>query len=192
MSRGILPDKKPIKPFVKKAPNELWQIDYMEDEPTAIGKVQLVYCLDDYSRSITGGEWFFTKSEGNTLKVLKDAFKNNGLPKAILSDNGSQFKPTSKHEAQTRYQEIMAMLGINTSYSRPYHPQSKGKIERLHSFIQRDFLWEVRDKVRSLEDLNTDDGSDGWLNIMATAIPLLVPRRASLPAPTSSMCGEDL
>jgi transposase InsO family protein len=116
--------------------------------------VQLIYCLDDYSRSITGGEWFFTKSEGNALKVLKDAFKNNGLPKAILSDNGFQFKPTSKHGAQTRYQEIMAMLGINTSYSRPYHPQSKGKIERLHSFIQRDFLWEVRDKVRSLEDLN--------------------------------------
>lgn len=154
MSRGLLPDKKPIRPFVKDAPNTLWQTDWMEDEPTKIGKVHLVVFLDDHSRFLVGGEWFQTKEEENMLKILKDAFLKHGLPERVFSDNGSNFKPTSKPNGQTKYQEILKFLGIKAGFSTPYHPQSKGKVERLFRFIQRDFLWEVRNEIEDLSDLN--------------------------------------
>ena len=154
MSRGLMPDKKPIRPFVKEAPNTLWQTDWMEDEPTKIGKVHLVVFLDDHSRFLVAGQWFKTKEEENMLKVLKRAFEKHGLPERIFSDNGSVFKPTSKPNGQTKYQEILKFLGVKAGFSTPYHPQSKGKVERLFRFIQRDFLWEVRDEIDDLADLN--------------------------------------
>lgn len=154
MSRGLLPDKKPIRPFVKDTPNTLWQTDWMEDEPTKIGKVHLVVLLDDHSRFLVDGQWFKTKGEEDMLKVLKRAFEKYGLPEKIFSDNGSVFKPTSKPNGQTKYQEILKFLGVETGFSTPYHPQSKGKVEKFFQFAQRDFLWEVRDEIESLADLN--------------------------------------
>lgn len=154
MSRGLMPDKKPIRPFVKDTPNTLWQTDWMEDEKTKIGKVHLIAFLDDHSRFLVGSQWFQTKEEENVLKVLKDAFLRYGLPKCVFSDNGSVFKPTSKPNGQTKYQEILKFLGVKAGFSTPYHPQSKGKVERIFRFIQRDFLWEVRDEIEDLTDLN--------------------------------------
>lgn len=154
MSRGLLPEKKPIKPFVKETPNEMWQTDWMEDEKTKIGKVHLIAFLDDHSRYLVGGKFFSSKEEENILRVLKQAFERYGLPKVVFSDNGSVYRPTNKPNGQTKYQEILKFLGVKTGFSTPYHPQSKGKIEKLFRFVQRDFLWEVRDEVESLADLN--------------------------------------
>ncbi len=74
-------------------PNALWQVDLIEDEPTAVGKVQGIVSLDDHSRTCVGGGFFAHKGEENVLAVGIDAVTENGLPVDVLSGNWSRFRP---------------------------------------------------------------------------------------------------
>jgi Integrase core domain len=71
--------------------------------------------------------------------MLWDAFAEHGLPSALLCDNafGTTFevpKTISWFEAR------LIRLGIQPIHGRPYHPQTQGKVERLHGTLQRE-LW---------------------------------------------------
>ncbi len=155
----------PIKPlrkvpqfFERTEPNALRQVDLLEDEKTAIGTVHGVFYLDDHSRYCVGGEFFFDKSEDNVLQVGLDAAVGSGLPMEMLSDNGSQFRVVNEQGREagtkTRYQAGWETLGTKVTFAAPYHPQTKGKEERFNRFVKEDFLDEVRDKVRDLDELN--------------------------------------
>jgi transposase InsO family protein len=67
------------------------------------------------------------------------AFIRCGLPEAILSDRGSQFKP-SRQGGEANYQWYAHQLGIDPLFGQK--PQTKGKIEGLFHFVQRDFVME--------------------------------------------------
>jgi transposase len=144
-------EKKKVERFEKAQPNELWQIDLIEDEPTSFGKVSGVIIEDDYSRNLVELKFFQSKEGKNVLLTTYLAFQENGIPLEILHDGGSQFCPTGK-EGESQFQEVMAALGINLRLAE--RAQIKGKNERLNQFIQRDFLDEVRFKVTNLEELN--------------------------------------
>jgi hypothetical protein len=71
--------------------------------------------------------------------VLWDAFGEFGLPGSMLCDNafGTSYstpKTISWFDAQ------LIRLGISPIHGRPYHPQTQGKVERLHGTFQRE-LW---------------------------------------------------
>lgn len=155
--RGLarIVDRTPIQPFERPQPNDLWQIDLMENEATPFGKVHLVAVLDDRSRYLLAGRFSERRSEEVVLSVLADALERWGRPGAILSDRGKQFRAhESLQGPQVTYQFILDLLGIRAVYARPYHPQTKGKIEKFFQFVQRDFLTEWRFKVGSLDELN--------------------------------------
>ena len=59
-----------------------------------------------------------------------------GLPAMVLSDNGSCFA-TSDPEAGCDFEATMAAIGIRVIHSRPYHPETCGKIERFHQSLKR-------------------------------------------------------
>ncbi len=145
--------------FERAEPNALWQVDLIEEKPTAIGPVHGVFYIDDHSRCCVGGGFFFEKDAENVLQVGVEAVSTHGLPVEILSDNGAQFRPTLPEAraagAKTRYQRGWEALGTTVTFAAPYHPQTKGKEERFNRFVEEDFLTEVRQNVTSLEDLNT-------------------------------------
>lgn len=152
-------DRTPIQRFERPQPNDLWQIDLMEDEEVAFGKVHLTAVLDDRSRYLLAGRFSWSKGEEVVLSVLADALERWGRPAAILSDRGKQFRAhESLQGPQSTYQLILDLLSIKPVYARPYHPRTKGKIEKLFQFVQRDFLSEVRFQVESLEELNAAFG----------------------------------
>ncbi len=71
--------------------------------------------------------------------VLWNAFGEFGLPQSILADNafGSNIavpKTLSWFDAQ------LVRLGITPIHGRPYHPQTQGKVERIHDTLERE-LW---------------------------------------------------
>ena len=53
--------KRAVQRFEREEPNELWQIDLIEKEPTTIGDVYGVPILDDHSRYLVGLRFFLTK-----------------------------------------------------------------------------------------------------------------------------------
>ena len=65
-----------------------------------------------------------------TIEILRTTFAAYGIPKLVVSDNGSQF--TSKEFA-----EFIKGNGIHHIHTAPYHPSSNGAVERSVQSFKR-------------------------------------------------------
>ena len=77
-----------------------------------------------------------SKTSKAVAAELKTIYMENGPPIVLQSDQGSEFKGAVKG--------LCLKLKVKMVHSRPYHPQSRGKIERSHralrSKMEYDFL----------------------------------------------------
>lgn len=125
------------KKFEKEHVNELWIADCMHGPYIMCGKnkckVFLIAAIDDRTRMITGGRFFFHENSISLEILLKEAVSRFGLPHAIYCDNGSLFQ--SSH-----LQLACARLGTALIHSKPYDSPSRGKIERFFRTVRQKFL----------------------------------------------------
>src|SRR5271168_4502505 len=61
---------------------------------------------------------------------------HHGMPASLLSDNGAVFTGSSRG-GKVLFQYELERLGVEFKNSRPYHPQTCGKVERLHQTLKR-------------------------------------------------------
>lgn len=141
--------RDPIIRFEEEIANATWQIDLIEGEETALGKVYALVIVDDHSRYLLGLFFFLTKEAEPILYAVYQVFLRYGLPVRILVDRGSQFYAEG---SQSTFQLAMARLGVEVLYTS--RPQTKGKVEKLNQYVERDFLGVWRKRVQNLEDLN--------------------------------------
>ena len=59
-----------------------------------------------------------------------------GRPERILTDNGAVFTGRYRGRGWVALERELA-LGIGLSHSRPYHPQTCGKVERFHQTLKK-------------------------------------------------------
>jgi len=59
---------------------------------------------------------------------LDTCVANYGLPDSVLSENGPQF-------AAVLWQGVLKVLGADTNYATPCHPQTNGQVERFHKTV---------------------------------------------------------
>lgn len=158
LNRISLPPVKRVERFEAQEPNDLWQIDIMGKTCfPLIGDLYLICSIDDHSRFIPYGQWFYRKFAINLYQVMYKSFVKYGLPEAILSDREGHFR-ASQPEGEANYQWYTKKLGIRPHYAQK--ARTKGKIERLFRFIQRDFVME-NPKLTSVEDV--DEAFKQWL-----------------------------
>jgi transposase InsO family protein len=120
--------------FRAKAPDELWQIDFKGPFSVQGKKYWFLVCIDDYSRFIVCAEQFDHElTTAETVAVLE---KQKRLPKAILSDHGSQFKEQWKDWCREHV--------IEAQFAHPSYPQDKGKVERCIQNLNREFINPLR------------------------------------------------
>lgn len=129
--------------FEQEEVNALWQGDalvgpWLRDPhlPARKRRAHLFCFLDDHSRLITHGEFFFDEALPRMERVLKVAILKRGLPKAVYVDNGQVY-------SSIQFGAALATLGIRRLQTAPYSPESKGKIERFHESLRSAFLPEV-------------------------------------------------
>jgi len=71
---------------------------------------------------------------------VADAFRSavdlHGAPASLLCDNGAVFTARPRG-GKVLLQVEMERLGVIAKNSRPYHPQTCGKVERLHQTLKR-------------------------------------------------------
>ena len=73
------------------------------------------------------------------LKVMKEWY--NIQFEEILSDNGPEFGTrASKKKEHHPFERMLQELGIKHRYTRPYRPQTNGKVERFWRTIEEDML----------------------------------------------------
>jgi transposase InsO family protein len=125
--------------FERPQPNQLWQLDFKGYLWIARQKIHPLTVLDDHSRYLLAARPCTDLTMDTAWKILWQLFGDVGLPDAILCDNAfSTHNPgipsVSWFDAQ------LMRLGIRPLHGRPYHPQTQGKVERIHGTFVRD-LW---------------------------------------------------
>lgn len=138
LARENLKRVKAITRFEAENPNDLWQTDIMGkiDFPR-IGVLYLIATLDDHSRFVPAGRWFKTQGKMNVFYIWYESLSNWGIPKAMLQDEGSQYKARLRF-GTADYGWYAKQLKIELIWAKK--AQTKGKIERFWQFVQRDFV----------------------------------------------------
>lgn len=113
----------------------------------AMKQVYLSAFIDDATRYIVSAKFYNNQRVEIIEDSLRTAIMNFGKPQKIFVDNGKQYRSEWLGKACNR-------LGIKLSFSKPYHPEGKGKIEYFNKRVGS-FLSEVAlDKPTTLEELN--------------------------------------
>ena len=117
---------KKVRTFERANPNDLWQTDIMTFMLKGQYRVYMIGFLDDNSRFMTGWGLYRFQTTANVQEVFRASIEKHGLPKEVLSDNGRQYY---SWRGRSKFSEMLTKLGIRHIRSRPYHPQTQGKIE---------------------------------------------------------------
>ena len=151
--------------FEREHTNSLWQGDMLVGpwlpDPYAPGKKRraYLYCyLDDHSRLVPYGEFFFDEALPRMERVLKVGILRRGVPEALYVDNAKVY-------SSTQFAAACAALGIRRIQAAPYSPEGKGKQERFFLTVRLQFLPEVEtSEIASLSDLN--ESFWAWLELV--------------------------
>ncbi len=130
------PDK--VRHFERAAPHDLWQTDLFTFVLKRQNRrVYLVAFMDDHSRFLVGYGLHVSQSTALVLEVLRAALTSYGVPKEILTDNGTQYVTWRGKSAFTKELEKQ---GIRQIVAAPRRPQTLGKIERFWGTLWRECL----------------------------------------------------
>jgi transposase InsO family protein len=133
------PQKRPrcsLIRFEAELPNETWQADITHSQLAAGEHVEILNLIDDHSRLFLASEAHRTTKAKDVVDTFHKAVSLHGAPASLLSDNGAVFTASPRH-GKVLLQSELERLGIASKNSRPYHPQTCGKIERLHQTLKR-------------------------------------------------------
>lgn len=123
--------------FEAAAPNDLWQLDFKGWHALREGTITPLTLLDDHSRYLLEVRGLQHLTLLDVKPVLTSCFQRYGVPWALLCDNGPPWG-TSERPAITRFDVWCMQLDIRPVHGRPLHPQTQGKLERLHRTLKAD------------------------------------------------------
>lgn len=121
--------------FEATAPNELWQAD-CTDWPIATGVVRVLSFLDDHSRIALRVRALAEATTDATWDTFCQASEAWGVPLGQLSDNGLNFSGKLRG-FEVRFETELRRIGVVPKTSRPFHPQTCGKVERFQQTLKK-------------------------------------------------------
>ena len=133
------PQKRPICSrirFEADLPNEMWQADITAWQLASGAPAEILNLIDDHSRLFLGSDAYGRVKAADVMASFHNAAQLHGLPYSLLSDNGAVFTG-SYRGGKVLLQAELERLGVLFKNSRPYHPQTCGKVERLHQTLKR-------------------------------------------------------
>ena len=136
--------------FCMQYANQLWQADTMFGPHVSDGnqkrQAKLIAFIDDASRVLCHGEFFFEENVDSMVRAIRSAFYKRGLPEQLLVDNGSIY-------CCQEITLICARAGCLLRHTAVRDAAAKGKIERFFRRVRDQFLIRKLD-LASLESLN--------------------------------------
>ena len=139
--RGLVvpePKKRPKatwKRFEAPAPNEMWQIDHT-DWVIATGVVKIFSIVDDHSRVAIRSRAVVEATSEQAWTTFGQGAQIWGLPSGTLSDNGLCFSGKLR-QVEVFFETRLRDTGVQPITSRPFHPQTAGKVERYQQTLKK-------------------------------------------------------
>lgn len=114
----------------------MWQADITHWRLADGQDVEILNMIDDHSRLFLASCAYETAKAADVAEAFHSAVALHGAPASLLCDNGAVFTATPRG-GKVLLQVEMERLGVVAKNSRPYHPQTCGKVERLHQTLKR-------------------------------------------------------
>lgn len=156
-------EKEVKRKIIKERMGQLGHIDCHHLSKSIIRgqsrKLYLLCVIDDYSRlawaevmeDITALTAMF--SAMRCMQMLKQEF--GILFEEMIADNGPEFGPsTSRNKTNHPFERMLMETGIRRRYTRPYRPQTNGKVERFWRTLKEDLIEDT--DFDSLEELQEE------------------------------------
>ena len=133
------PQKRPQsawKRFQAELPNQCWQADVTHWRLADHTEVEILDLIDDHSRLAIASHARPITTGPDVVDTFTAAFARWGTPAGVLTDNGAIFTAKQRGHGRTALEITLGELGIKYTNSRPYHPQTCGKVERFHQTLK--------------------------------------------------------
>jgi transposase InsO family protein len=139
---GLIQDRERHRPalqrFERSAPNELWQMDFKGPQGfntgCAVGPLSI---LDDHSRYLIALQHLGSTRMAGVQQTLGQVFGQAGVPDALLIDHGTPWWNPASPWGLTELSVWIMRQGVQLTFSGIAHPQTQGKVERMHGALQR-------------------------------------------------------
>jgi len=115
--------------------NALWHLDFHHGSHKILTpegewvKPLLLGILDDHSRLVCHAQWYWSETAQDLVHGLNQAFLKRGLPRSLLTDNGSAMIAAETEQGLQR-------LGIVHDTTLPYSPYQNGKQESFWGQVE--------------------------------------------------------
>lgn len=122
------PESRERRGFEAEYVNGLWHLDFHHGSRKILTvdgqwvKPYLLAIMDDHSRLVCHAQWYLRETAENLVHGLVQAFCKRGLPRALMSDNGSAMIAAETTQGLRR-------LSIHHETTLPYSPEQNGKQE---------------------------------------------------------------
>jgi transposase InsO family protein len=129
------PQKRPRSSwqrFCAEQPNERWQADITHWRLADGSEIEILNIVDDHSRLNLASHVRRVTLGPQVVASFTAAFDRWGVPATVLTDNGAVFTAKQRGQGRVALEVDLGLRGVRISHSRPYHPQTCGKVERFH------------------------------------------------------------
>ena len=128
-------EQREVRSFESSRVHALWHLDFHKgwrkvvDSNGVWHTPEALAVLDDRSRVCNHIQWYLNETADSLFHGLMQAFHKRGLPRALMSDNGSAM---IAHETQNG----LLRLGIVHEKTLPYSPYQNGKQEAFWGQVE--------------------------------------------------------
>ena len=157
-------ESRQVRSYESEYVNALWHLDFHHGSMRVLcndgtwSYPVLLAILDDRSRLCCHLQWYFHEGARELCHGLEQAFLKRGLPRAILSDNGSAMIAKETEQGLKR-------LSILSEHTLPYSPYQNGKQESWWNQIEGRLLPLLDGECETLTLKRLNDVSQAWSEI---------------------------
>ena len=153
-------DKREVRGFESSHVAGLWHLDFHTGKRVIDIKGEwhtpkALCILDDYSRLCCHIQWYLDETAQSLIHGLSQAFHKRGLPRALMTDNGSAMQADD-------FKNGLLRLGISHDKTLPYSAYQNGKQEAFWGQLEGR-LMAMLSKVEPLTLNFLNEATQAWV-----------------------------
>ena len=119
----------PLNPILVVELFDIWGIDFIGPFPTSFIHTYILVGVDYVSKWVEAVPCRAVDHKVVLTFLKENIFSRFGVPKAIISDEGSHFCNKS-------FENLLSKYGVKHKVATPYHPQTSGRLELANREIK--------------------------------------------------------